>query len=160
MLGQRFAVDALRHLIEQPGYDCRVLVDHFLVRADGSELMFCHALIRDGAYASLLHARGAGCTRAAGEWFAGRDLVLAAEHFDRADDARAAAAYLGAANALAAQFRLPAAIALVERGIALATEQKTRFALLMARGRLLPSSAARSTRSTPAVRARRARRRR
>ncbi len=88
VLGQRFALDALRNLIEQRGYECRVLVEQFLVRPDGSEFMFCHALIRDGAYASLLHARRRRLHARAGEWFDARDLVLAAEHFDRADDAR------------------------------------------------------------------------
>ena len=137
VLGQRFGFDALRHLLEDPAYDCRVLVEQFLVRADGSEFMFCHALIRDGAYASLLHARRRRLHARAGEWFAARELALAAEHFDRADDARAAPAYLNAGEALAAQFRYPAALALVERGIALATDPETRFALLMKRGRLL-----------------------
>jgi class 3 adenylate cyclase/tetratricopeptide (TPR) repeat protein len=136
VLGQRFALDALRHLLAQPAYDCRVLVEQFLVRPDGSELLFCHALIRDGAYASLLHARRRELHRRAGEWFAARETALAAEHFERAGDARAAAAYLDAARALAAQFRLPAALALVERGIGAATDD-TRFELLMERGRLL-----------------------
>jgi class 3 adenylate cyclase/tetratricopeptide (TPR) repeat protein len=137
VLGQRYTAEALRHLIESPSYDCRLLVEHFLVRADGSELMFCHALIRDGAYASLLHKRRRGLHARAAEWFAPRDLVLAAEHFDRAEDARAAPAYLAASDALGAQFHYQAALALVARGLALAAEQKTRFALLMARGRLL-----------------------
>ena len=137
VLGQRFGADALRHLIEAPGYDCAPLVEHFLVRPEGSEFMFCHALIRDGAYASLLHARRRRLHARAAEWFAGRDEPLAAEHFDRADDPRAATAYLGAGEALVSQYRFPAALALVDRGLALATEQPTRFALTMARGRVL-----------------------
>ena len=99
--------------------------------------MFCHALIRDGAYASLLHKRRRALHARAAEWFASRDGVLAAEHFDRADDPRAATAYLDASLTLAEQFRHAAALALVERGLALAVAQETRFALLMARGRLL-----------------------
>ena len=137
VFGQRFTLDALRHLVDRPGYDCRLLVENFLVRADGGELMFCHALIRDGAYASLLHKRRRALHARAAEWFASRDLVLAAEHFDRADDPRAASAYLGASAALAEQFRHGDALALVERGLGLAVAQETRFALLMARGRLL-----------------------
>ncbi|MEO5845395.1 MAG: AAA family ATPase, partial [Caldimonas sp.] len=137
VLGQRFTIEALRQLLDRTGYDCRLLVENFLVRADGGEFMFCHALIRDGAYASLLHKRRRGLHARAAEWFATRDLVLAAEHFDRADDPRAAAAYLDASAALAEQFRHAAALALVERGVALAVAQETRFALLMARGRLL-----------------------
>ena len=65
VLGQRFAMEALRHLLDEPATTAALLVEHFLVRADGGEFMFCHALIRDGAYASLLHKRRrAGCTPA------------------------------------------------------------------------------------------------
>jgi class 3 adenylate cyclase/tetratricopeptide (TPR) repeat protein len=137
VFGQRFTVEALRHLIEEPAYDGRLLVENFLVRADGSELMFCHALIRDGAYGSLLHKRRRALHARAAEWFLSRDLVLAAEHFDRADDPRAAAAYLAASDSVATQYRHAVALELAERGLALATEQATRFALLMTRGRLL-----------------------
>ena len=102
VLGQRFATDALRHLLDRAGYDPRLLVENFLVRADGGEFMFCHALIRDGAYASLLHKRRRVLHARAAEWFAvARRCALAAEHFDRADDPRAAAAYLDAGEALA-----------------------------------------------------------
>ena len=90
VLGQRFAIDALRHLLDRAGYDPRLLVENFLIRADSGEFMFCHALIRDGAYASLLHKRRRALHARAAEWFASRDGVLAAEHFDRADDPRAA----------------------------------------------------------------------
>ena len=137
VLGQRFAMEALRHLLDRAGYDPRLLVENFLIRADSGEFMFCHALIRDGAYASLLHKRRRALHARAAEWFVTRDGVLAAEHFDRADDPRAAAAYLDASLTLAEQFRHAAALALVERGLALAVAQETRFALLMARGRLL-----------------------
>jgi tetratricopeptide (TPR) repeat protein len=137
VLGQRYGLDALRHLIEDDRYDCRLLADHFLVRADGGEFMFCHALIRDGVYASLLHKRRRALHARAGEWFARDDISLAAEHFERAEDGRAAPSYLKASEAAAAQFRHSAALALVERGLALAAEQGTRFALLMMRGRLL-----------------------
>ena len=137
VFGQRFTVDALRHILDRASYDPRLLVENFLVRVDGGEFMFCHALIRDGAYASLLHKRRRALHTRAAEWFATRDSVLAAEHFDRADDPRAAAAYLDASLALAELFRHAAALALVDRGLVLAVPQETRFALFMARGRLL-----------------------
>ena len=137
VLGQRFAVDAWRHLLEQPAYDGRVLVEHFLVRREGNELVFCHALIRDGAYASLLHARRRRLHARAAGWFAERDPALAAEHYERADDPRAAGAYLSASRASMVQQRYPHALALVERGLALAHERDARFELLMQRARLL-----------------------
>ena len=137
VLGQRFSLDALRHLVDDPSHDCRLLVEQFLVRPDDTEFMFCHALIRDGAYASLLHKRRRILHARAAEWMVGRDVVLAAEHFDLAEDARAASAYLAASDALDSQFRHKEALALVERGLALAVEPATSFALLMARARLL-----------------------
>ncbi|MEP7058721.1 MAG: tetratricopeptide repeat protein, partial [Caldimonas sp.] len=137
VLGQRYALDALRHLIDNPAYDCRVLVEQFLVGAEGPEFLFCHALIRDGAYASLLHSRRRRLHVRAAEWFAEADQVLAAEHYDRGEDPRAALAYLTAADALAVQFRYPPALALIDRGLELASERAARFALLTARSRLL-----------------------
>ena len=137
VLGQRFAMDALRHLLDRAGYDAaspgrelprprRQRRVHVLPCADPRRRLRIAAVERRRA----LHARAA-------EWFASRDSVLAAEHFDRADDPRAAVAYLDASLTLAEQFRHAAALALVERGLALAVAQETRFALLMARGRLL-----------------------
>ncbi len=137
VLGQRFAQDTLRHLVENPAYDCRLLVEQFLVRADGSEFLFCHALIRDGAYASLLHSRRRRLHARAAEWFETSDPVLAAEHFDRAEHPRAALAYLAASESASSQFRYQTALALAERGLALAAERAARFALLMAQARLL-----------------------
>ena len=137
VLGQRYTLDALRHLIEDPSYDCRLLVEQYLVRPDGGELLFCHALIRDGAYASLLHSRQRRLHTRAAEWFESRDVMLAAEHFDRAGDPRAPRTYLAASNATAVQFRYQSALGLAERGLELATERGARFALLMARARLL-----------------------
>ena len=137
VLGQRFGKDTLRHLVENPAYDCRLLVEQFLVRADGAEFLFCHALIRDGAYGSLLHSRRRQLHARAAEWFEGSDPVLAAEHFDRGEHPRAALAYLAASESASAQFRYQTALAMAERGLALAAEREARFALLMAQARLL-----------------------
>ena len=57
VLGQRFSLEALRHLVEAPAYDCAALVAHFLVRHEGSGFLFCHALIRNGVYESALRTR-------------------------------------------------------------------------------------------------------
>lgn len=137
VLGQRFSLDALRHLIENPTCDCSVLVEHFLVRPHGNELLFCHALIRDGAYASLLHARRRLLHARAAERFEQTDPALAAEHYDRGEHPKAALAYLRASQALAGQQRYSTALGLADRGLELATERDARFALQLARGRFL-----------------------
>ncbi len=137
ILGQRYSLEVLRHLLDDATCNCRTLAENFLVRAEGTDFRFCHALIRDGAYASLLHSRRRHLHVRAAEWFAERDPVLAAEHFDRADDARASRAYLSASRALAAQSRYGNALPLVDRGLDLSAERPNRFALLMERAGLL-----------------------
>ncbi len=137
VLGQRFSLEALRHLIEDSAYDCSALVAHFLVRPVEDGFLFSHALIRNGVYESLLRARRRQLHARAAQWFASNDPVLAAEHWDRAEDPRAATAYLTAAESEATRFRYEHALTLADRGLELAAESDPRGALLMARGALL-----------------------
>ena len=103
---------------------------------DGA-LLFAHALIRDGVYDLLLKSRRRELHRRAAALFAGRDPVLHAEHVDRAEDPGAPRAYLKAARAQAGAYRTEAALALIERGIALAHERADVFALTCYRGEVL-----------------------
>ncbi len=129
VIGQRFELPLLRHLAQWPDYDCAGLVAHFLVRPDGDAFLFAHALIRDGVYASLTHARRAELHRTAAAWYADRDPVLQAEHLDRAGAPEAPAAYLRVARAEMAAFHLEPALSLAERGIALAQAPADIFGL-------------------------------
>jgi class 3 adenylate cyclase/tetratricopeptide (TPR) repeat protein len=152
VIGQRFDLDVLRALIGDAAYDGAVPIERDLVRVDPRErgvLAFAHALIRDGAYASLLHSVRRDLHRAAARWFEGRDPTLRAQHLDRAEDAEAANAYLDAAGAEAAAMRIDAALALVQRGAALEAPPAVRYALATlegdlqrALGRAAPSIAA------------------
>jgi tetratricopeptide (TPR) repeat protein len=99
-------------------------------------MMFTHALIRDGEYASLLHASRRELHRKAARWYEGRDAALCAEHLDRAEDARAADAYLAAARAEANAMRTEAALALVTRGRQLPSGAAARFGLAALAGEL------------------------
>jgi class 3 adenylate cyclase/tetratricopeptide (TPR) repeat protein len=137
VLGQRFSLEALRHLVEAPAYDCAALVAHFLVRREGSEFLFCHALIRNGVYESALRTRRRQLHGRAAQWYEKNDPVLAAEHYERAEDKRAPAAYLAATEFEAQQFHYMRALALAERGLALAVDSEARGALLSARAALL-----------------------
>lgn len=136
VLGQRFSLEALRHLTDNPAYDCEALVEHALVRPEGSGFLFAHALVRDGVYSSLLKPRRTALHGRAAEWFAERDLVLRAEHLDRADDTRAAAAYLAAAEQEAANYRNANALKLSERALDLA-DGVERHGIVCFRGDLL-----------------------
>ena len=59
VVGQRFPLALVRKLAQLPDYECDRLVAQFLVRPEGDEYLFAHALIRDGVYASLTRARRA-----------------------------------------------------------------------------------------------------
>ena len=137
VFGQRFSLAALRQLIERPDYTCERLVEHLLVRPQGDDdFLFAHALIRDAVYDTLLKASRRALHRRAARWFEGRDPVLYAEHLDRAEDPAAARAYLEAAKSRAAAYHYEPAQALVERGLAIATEAAERSALTCLQGEL------------------------
>ena len=139
VVGQRFDLPLLRHLLGNPEYDAATLLGRDLVRADEADarrLTFAHALIRDGAYASLLHSARRALHLRAAEWYENRDLVLHAGHLDRADDPRAAAACLRAARAEAAALRFDAALRLARRGGELAAPASVRFDLARLEGDL------------------------
>jgi class 3 adenylate cyclase/tetratricopeptide (TPR) repeat protein len=140
VLGQRFSLDALRAVMKDLQYACAGLMDHHLVRPEGEEFLFDHALIQEGIYASLLTGRRRELHRRAADWFADRDLVLSAEHLDRAGDPRAPRAYLAAAQTQAAAYRNERALQLADRGLSLASEQVDIYALTCMRGELLHDS--------------------
>ena len=133
-------LSALRHLLGEPDFDARTLVEQFLLRSDGDELAFSHALIRDGAYSSLLHAKRRELHLAAAQWIEDRDVALAAEHYERAQDERAPV-YLRASETMIEKFKYAEALALVERGLPLANAQPAQFKLRLARAKLLLENA-------------------
>ena len=137
VFGQRFSLGDLRALIEEPAYAPRVLVEHALLRSHGDECLFGHALIRDAVYATLLHSRRRELHKRVAACFADRDLILYAQHLDRAEDPLAPQAYLAAARNEAARYRYEQALSLVGRGDSLAQELADRIALACCRGELL-----------------------
>jgi class 3 adenylate cyclase/predicted ATPase len=137
VVGQRFTLPLVRELANLPDYVADNIVAHSLARAEGDQFLFGHALIRDGIYASLTRARRAELHLAAAAWFAERDPALNAMHLDRADAPEAARAYLAAGRAQAAALQFDDALALADRGAALAKTPDDRYALNMLRGELL-----------------------
>jgi class 3 adenylate cyclase/tetratricopeptide (TPR) repeat protein len=136
VIGQRFDLALLRHLIGAPDYVCDGLISNALVLPEGDDFLFAHALIQEGAYSSLLRSTRRELHRRAAEWFAGEDLVLHAQHLDRGEDDRAPRAYLQAAVAQRAGYHVDAALRLVERGLQIARAAGQRHALICLRGEL------------------------
>jgi tetratricopeptide (TPR) repeat protein len=136
VLGQRFDLDGLRYLMDQPAYQCGELVERHLVRPEGSFLLFAHALIQEGAYASLLKRQRTLLHLRAARWYSGRDSLLYAEHLDQAGDAGASKAYLDAATEQAKLYRPERALQLIRRGMEIAANDE-RFELRYLEGELL-----------------------
>ena len=134
VLGQRFSLDALRHLIGNRNYTCAALVQRHLVRPEGDDFLFTHALLQEGVYDSLLKAARAELHRNAAAWYGKSDSILHAEHLERANDPAAAAAYRDAAGAHIATFHFDTALKLIDRGIELAEDPSSRAAMLCLRG--------------------------
>jgi class 3 adenylate cyclase/tetratricopeptide (TPR) repeat protein len=142
VIGQRFALALVRRLAQLPDYDCKNLLAHALVRPEGDEFLFGHALIRDGVYASITKVRRGELHRAAAAWFGERDPALRAEHLDRADDPGAPQAYLEAGRSQATRLQFDTALRLAQRGVTLARAPADRYALNMLIGSLLRETGA------------------
>ena len=137
VIGQRFALEVLRHLLDDADYDCAGLIEHHLARPEGDDYLFAHALIRDGVYSSLLKATRNELHEQAAAWFADHDLVLRAQHLDRAEHPSAATAYLEAAQAQAEIYHYERALGMVVRGRELADGTVDEYALTSLHGQFL-----------------------
>lgn len=137
VIGTRYSIDLLRHLIDDPDYDCTALLNHRLVRLEDGEYLFGHALIRDGVYASLLRADRQRLHLAAASWFAEHDPFLHAQHLHRADDEGAASAYQGAAQAFQRQHQLERAVEAARLGCETAVDTNDKCTLQLFLGELL-----------------------
>ncbi|MGD9834174.1 MAG: AAA family ATPase [Piscinibacter sp.] len=133
VLGAQFELEALRALISQPDYSPEPLLRSFLVRRRGARLAFCHALIHEGIYESLLPAARSALHAGCAQWFAGRDGVLQAHHLLRAEAADAPDAARAAAHQLIERYQFGEAIGLLDAALAAAPHDPLRFELLMLR---------------------------
>ena len=136
ILGQRFHLDAVRFLVEDSNFECDALLSHQLLRQDGNQYLFAHALIQEAAYNSLLKPQRREWHIRAAKWYREQDPILHAEHLGKAGAAEAAQAYLAAAMDQIRQFRFERALQLIETGIDHASEAN-RIELDLVQGEVL-----------------------
>ncbi|MDH3739254.1 MAG: AAA family ATPase, partial [Alphaproteobacteria bacterium] len=139
VLGQRFAIDALRWLLDAVEQTFDELIKYALLIPDEHGLYFAHALVRDGVYASLLTPRRREWHARAAQWFADREPALYAEHLDKAEDPSAPMAYMAAARSDINSYRYEHALALVDRGLTAASARSDRYELSVLRANILQS---------------------
>ena len=137
VIGQRFRIEAAMAIVGLQAFDHRALTDAGLIREFDGELLFSHALIRDGVYQTILRKELQQLHAAAAEWFRTTDSLLHAEHLEIAASPLAPAAFLRAARDAAASHRLTVAASLIERGLSLDPPPDVRVGLLLFRGDVL-----------------------
>ena len=137
VLGERFEIEALRQIAELPAYTCSVLIKERFVRQEGDEFAFLHNLLREGVYRCLLRSRRRALHLQAAEWFRSRDLLLRAEHLERAGDTGAAEAFYRAAEQSAFEYAYEHALTLADRGLHVPVRGKVAFQLRFLKGELL-----------------------
>ena len=137
VLGQRFALDALRVLLDDSQYDCATLINAHLLQAESGEYVFEHALIHEAAYSTLLNRTAHELHRRAADWYAASDPWLRAQHLDRAHDPAAAQAYTESATADIEQGLYDRARPQIERATAIAKVLADQVELALLQGRML-----------------------
>lgn len=137
VLGTRFSLEALQHLLGGEPPDIDPLVLEALVVPDDGGGRFVHALIRDAVYAGLTDERRAELHRLAASHYAGRDPTLRARHLDRAADPEAPRAHAEAAATERRRGNIELAEELCSRGLALASSKAERFTLALQWGEAL-----------------------
>ena len=137
VIGQRFGLGLLRQLLPDLGYDPESLVAANIIKSHGVDWIFAHALVQESAYGSLLHSAARAMHREAAAYYRPIDLILCAQHLDRARAEEAARAYLDAAAGQLDLFHFDRARELLLRGIELAVDPLDRAALRLLQGRTL-----------------------
>jgi class 3 adenylate cyclase/tetratricopeptide (TPR) repeat protein len=137
VIGQRFRIEAAMAIAGIQAFDHRALSDAGLIREFDDELLFSHALIRDGVYQTILRKELQHLHAGAAEWFRTTDSLLHAEHLEIAASPLAPAAFLRAARDAAASHRLTGAASLIERGLTLDPPPDVRVGLQLFLGDVL-----------------------
>jgi tetratricopeptide (TPR) repeat protein len=137
VFGQRFSLAALRHLTGTPAYDPAELLRHQLVRPEGEDFLFAHALVRDGVYESILSAPRARLHLKAADLFAATDPVLHARHLEMASSPETSRAYIRASESESAHHRPAIALELAERATTAAATPEDELSAAILRARLL-----------------------
>lgn len=129
ILGQKFSLNALKFILDNPDYQCSELITRGIVKPDGTEFLFHHALILEGIYTIQLPSQRRSLHLLAARWYKNTDSVLYAQHLDKAESDQAAEAYLTATEHLIELYQYDGAEKLARRGREIATKTTIVFDL-------------------------------
>jgi DNA-binding SARP family transcriptional activator/predicted ATPase len=129
ILGQRFSLEPLKHILGDPEYDCFNLVARGLIKPSGSQFLFHHALIMDGIYTIQLPSQRRSLHLLAADWYNDKDPLLYAKHLDKAESEYAGAAYLAATKHLMKLYQYDSAEKTASRGREISSKAEELFDL-------------------------------
>ena len=116
VIGQRFSLDILNKVLQQPDYDPQPLVDEFLVAPRGETYLFNHALIREGIYQSIIARDLQRLHQRCADVLLDQDLPVAIKHLNCAQSEQIAFHLIPAIASAANTFQYDSALALIEIG--------------------------------------------
>ncbi len=129
ILGQRFSLEPLKYILDDPNYDCSNLVARGLIKPNGSQFLFHHALIMDGIYTIQLPSQRRSLHLLAADWYNDKDPLLFAKHLDKAESEYAGNAYLAATKHLMKLYQYDNAEKMACRGLDVASKAEDLFDL-------------------------------
>jgi class 3 adenylate cyclase/tetratricopeptide (TPR) repeat protein len=137
VLGQRFPVQALSHLLDHRQFALDGLAFEGILDRHDSTVSFVHALVRESIYETILKSVRKVRHRMAADWYAERDGTMHARHLDRAEAPEARAAYLAAAQSEFSRFEPLKALSLLERAREIERVDEVQFDLDLTYGEVL-----------------------
>ncbi len=129
ILGQRFSLEPLKYILDDPDYNCSNLVARGLIKPNGLQFLFHHALIMDGIYTIQLPSQRRSLHLLAADWYNDKDPLLYAKHLDKAESEYAGAAYLTATKHLMKLYQYDSAEKMACRGLEIANKAEDLFEL-------------------------------
>lgn len=124
VFGQRFRLEDLRALIGDAKFNCEPLLERGLLKLEGGDILFGHALLQEGVYRSILKSERRDLHAAAAALFERRDAALQARHLKHARSPEAAAVHLAAAREELRRHRPQSALELARDGALLAQTER------------------------------------
>lgn len=121
IIGRKFKLDVLQKLVDSENYQPTTLVRSLIISKNHDSLEFCHALIHECIYDSIVSDTRKQFHLKCAFWYQQSDLTLYAHHLIRANHAEATSAAILAAEALLQRQHPQRAIGLLRDALPLAT---------------------------------------
>ena len=127
--GQWFTLEMVNHLLGTSNIVFNAALASYLIQPENSGFIFTNSMLQEAIYSSYLSKQQKALHDCAANWYSGKDIILKAQHLDRAQNPKASEAYLRAAENCRKHFDFNSGLLLVERGIELSQQKLEKYQL-------------------------------